>query len=142
MRSLDLSYNLIEIGEGAFQETALSGELTIPHSVVSIGDSALIGLASLDYLVLGKNIEYIGSYAFSNCLEFHGPLILTNNVKKIGEYAFCNCSSFNYIRLSDSITSIGDYAFCNLTGVNQLNKIPSSLITIGNYSFALIWLLK
>jgi len=82
--------------------------------------------ARVTNVVLGENIETIGSAAFQNCANLK---IATNNSTKlqtIANYAFYNCqslTSFVIPKISSSITvytSIGYKAFYNCTSLSTL----------------------
>lgn len=58
--------NLAEIEHHAFQYTSFLGEITIPDSVTSIGDSAFNNSA-LSRVTIGAGVASIGIGAFSSC---------------------------------------------------------------------------
>jgi len=82
------------IGERAFSQDNLAGELIIPDSVVTIGDRAFestsafgSGSNDLTKVTFGNKVETIGSYAFYNN-RLTGELIIPDSVVTIGVGAF------------------------------------------------------
>ncbi|MGI6493366.1 MAG: leucine-rich repeat protein [Candidatus Methanomethylophilaceae archaeon] len=69
--------------------------MTIPDSVISIGNYAFHGCAGLTSVTIG------------------------NSVTSIGDRAFYNCTGLTSVTIPDSVTSIGDYAFHNCTGLTK-----------------------
>jgi hypothetical protein len=107
--------------------------VTIPNSVITIGDYAFNNCRGLS-LIIFNSVITIGSYAFLNC---HGLISVTipNSVTTIGERAFMYCYGLTSVTIPNSVTTIGDHAFydChNLTSVN----IPNSVTNIENGAFA------
>ena len=96
---------LTEIPLRLFESTGLLS-ITIPDSVVSIGDEA-----------------------FDHCLELTS-ITIPDSVTSIGQDAFYNCTSLTSITIPDSVTSIGHYAFQDcpyLTSVTVLAETPPTL---------------
>ena len=54
------------IGDYAFSGLPITS-ITIPDSVINIGDGAFSVCVSLETIILGKSVEYVGLYAFLNC---------------------------------------------------------------------------
>ena len=97
------------------------------------------------YVVLGKNVEEIGRYAFyknmkliafecsnktkeirSNCFSdcyklkfFYGP-----RLKSIGEKVFNSCISLEAFICPKSLTELGDYAFCDCERLKEFKFSP------------------
>lgn len=110
----------IIIGEGvvnipayfASNCTSLTGSLTIPNSVVTIGEKA-----------------------FYNCSGFTGSLTIPNSVTNIESNAFYGCTGFSEnLTLGQSLASIGNSAFYNacenLSTFTVLTETPPSLGTL------------
>ena len=139
--SLDLSQatSLTTIGDYAFNYCYnLTGDLVIPSSVTSIGDSAFshTRFTSLD-LSNATSLTTIEQCAFEDCENLTGDLMIPSSVTNIGETAFGNCYNINSLDLSQatSLKDIGQGSFeicANLTG-NLV--IPSSVTNIGSSAF-------
>lgn len=75
---------LKKIGESAFSECAsLSGTLTLPESLISIGDYAFDHCSFTGELYLPNSLEYIGSGAFSQAGFFVGGLRIPDKITKL-----------------------------------------------------------
>ena len=146
-----------EIAMGAFAATDFNHlmlqKITIPESVVKIGDDAFEGIffknkGLTDVYYQGSlsgwlEIEF-GDY-YSNPMVYadnlyingellQGDIIIPEGTGKIGDYAFYNCSGLTSITIPDSVTSIGDYTFSNCDGLTSIT-IPDSVTSIGSYAF-------
>ncbi|MBQ8389028.1 MAG: leucine-rich repeat domain-containing protein [Clostridia bacterium] len=95
-------------GPGSFK----GGNLVIPakspdgDTVVGIGDSAFLGVASLKSAELPTSIGYIGAYAFyGSSLE---AVELPDGVDEIGECAFSNCRALTRIDVGSGNASYTD----------------------------------
>ena len=74
-------------------------DVTIPNSVISIGESVFTGCESLT------------------------SITIPNSVTSIGNWAFYGCSSLTSITIPNSVTTIGDWAFKGCTNLIAI-KIP------------------
>ena len=59
---------------------------------------------------MGKNVQYIYSYAFYNCISLIS-IIIPDKVTSIGSYAFQYCSSLKTVSIGSSLSSMNSYAF-------------------------------
>jgi hypothetical protein len=109
---------VIEIVDHAFaQQYSITG-ITIPVSIVSIGENAFYptGLtaitvvpanpaySSLDGVLFNKNQTELIRYPDRKA----GNYIIPNSVMAIGDWAFINCDDLTSIAIPDSVTAIGD----------------------------------
>lgn len=163
--TLTLGRNLRTIGESAFCESTYTGSLTIPDSVVEIGERAFYQCENLNgTLTLGKNLRTIGKEAFSGCAftgsltipegiteiadgtfsslyqssgMFTGKLTLPSTLKTIGAEAFAYTDFSGELLIPDGVTSIGTHAFKECDGFGGLLSLPDSVKTVGEWAFYL-----
>ena len=107
------------IGDGKCEVAGIGdggAHLTVPavspkgETVVGIGDSAFLGLASLKSITLPESVTYIGAYAFyGSSLE---RIELHDGVAEIGECAFSNCRA-----LTGIFVDSGNEKYTDMDGV-------------------------
>ena len=163
--TLTLGKNLRTIGAFAFCESRYTGSLTIPDSVVEIGERAFYQCENLNgTLTLGKNLRTIGKEAFSGCAftgsltipegiaeiadgtfsslyqssgMFTGKLTLPSTLKTIGASAFSYTDFSGELLIPDGVTGIGANAFKECDGLGGLLSLPDSVKTVGEWAFYL-----
>lgn len=163
--TLALGKNLRSIGEFAFRESTYTGSLTIPDSVVEIGERAFYKCENLNgTLTLGRSLRTIGKEAFYWCAftgsltipegvaeiadgafsslyqfnrdrMFNGTLTLPSTLKTIGAEAFAYTDFSGDLLLPDGVTSIGARAFDECDGFGGTLSLPDSVKTVGESAF-------
>jgi hypothetical protein len=112
----------------------ISGNVTIPSSVTTIGDNAFFG-TSLTGITFAQNsqLKTIGNSAFRSCTSLTG-ITIPASVTSIGDSAFSGCTSLTSVTIQEGVTSIGYQAFSGCTSLTGIT-IPSSVTSIGAWAF-------
>lgn len=94
---------------------------------------------SIEKVVIGSGVTYIGSAAFIECYNLTSVTI-PNTVTHIGAAAFSYCLSLTAVTLPGGLEIIGGacFTYSGLTGI----KIPASVYQIDDYAFAYCLSLK
>ena len=124
------------IGVNAFNNCkSLMCEISLPHSLKRIDNSAFSSSAIKGNLALPKGLEEIGSGAFSGCSGLTGSLTIPSGVHVIYSSAFSSCGFTGNLTLPMGLTEIQSQAFSGTKFKGELN-IPSTVTTIGDSAFA------
>ncbi len=111
----------------------VEGELIIPDSVTSIGNSAFYFCTGLTSVTIGNSVTSIGSYAFSVCTGL-ASVTIPDSVTSIGNCAFSVCTGLTSVTIPDSVTSIGSSAFSGCNGLSSIT-IGNGVTSIGSFAF-------
>lgn len=119
-----LPKSVTKIGDYAFCNTELT-DVTIPDSVISIGDGAFQYCYGLESIAVPGSVAVIGNWAFYECTSLS---LVTINIgtECIGNGAFGNCSSLTSIMLPDSVTDIGEESIGYQYNISEWDNIPVS----------------
>lgn len=88
---LNIPESVYTIGRQAFGHNDFNGTLILPSELISLGDGAFVGCWRLSGVIeIPENIVAIPSYLFQGCSSIEG-VILNKNIEVIGSYAFGDC---------------------------------------------------
>lgn len=158
--SLTLAPNVDVISYGSFSECgSLSGTLSLPETLLYIGERAFSGCGFSGNLVLPNSVEYIGELAFYRAGNFVGTLRIPDKINILYRSTFSSPSStgsFNRLDLNNVI-ELGEGCFygcgfkggelvipegikeipeeCFISSHFSTVKFPSTLKTIGSRAF-------
>ena len=122
------------IDSSAFSECTSLITVTIPNSVINIGDNAFFSCTSLTSVTIPDSVTVIDSYAFYGCTALKS-ITIPEKVTNIGLNAFTNCTALTSIAIPDSVTDIDSYAFSECAALTSVT-IGSGLLTIDIFSFS------
>ncbi len=126
LNSLTIGSKVQSIPAGIFKDCSFSGCLTLPNTLLTIGDNAFQNCSGFTGdLIIPDNVTTIGGNAFNGCSGFTGDLTIGNAVETIGEYAFANCTGLQgTLTIGESFNHfVGTWgkAFDNCSGLTVLN---------------------
>ena len=124
--------SVISIGESAFQWSHITS-ITIPHSVTSIGHAAIAYIPTITSITIPNSLTSTGTSVCQGCSNLQSVTI-ENGVTSIGNSAFLYCPSLESITIPNSVTSIGSSAFQGGTSLESIT-IPNSVTSIGECAF-------
>ncbi len=122
------------ICDNAFVECCNLLQISLPSSIVTIGNSAFEECHCLENIVIPNGVKNIGEKAFSWC-ESMESINIPNSVKSIGEFAFFNCLSLQSIIIPNCLTNISDGMFEGCAYLQHI-KIPNTVTRIGRHTFS------
>lgn len=94
LKSIDLR-NVRILTDGALQNSVALENVTLPDSLVTLGDGVFSGCAQLRSVKGGRNVRQIGDGCFSGCAALTDFGDLEKNVTRVGSLAFLNCGWFH-----------------------------------------------
>lgn len=124
--------NVAKIGERAFSGCIGLKEIILPQSLTEIGEYAF-NKTALASITLPQSIDKVGNGWFSDC-KYLETVNFDGKIKEIGNSAFIGCISLKNIEIPSSVVSIGNSAFYGCTSLKNI-EIPSSVVSIGNFAF-------
>lgn len=139
LKRVVLPAKLVAIGEQAFRETSMTGNIDFPEGLEFIGPSA-IGLCYGETnrksfngeLRLPSTLKYIWNEAFSET-DFSGELVLPAGLKYIGDSAFARCHYLNgKLHIPDGIEYVGGSAFYRVLGLSGQLTFPQKESIVRN----------
>ena len=120
------------IGKNAFSDMTSLTSITLPDSLISVGEAAFSGCGIIN-ITLPSGVTEIGLDAFADCTELEF-ISIPDGVTVIPEGLFFMCSALSSISLPKNLTAINEAAFGNCTSLTEIT-IPNSVITIGDGAF-------
>ena len=121
---------VLEIGERAFYECLTVGYVTLPDTIVKLGDWCFTN-SLISEINIPSSVNKIGDYAFAGSIL--SKIEISEGLRTIGYSAFSGCN-FETIELPDSVKIIGEVAFRNCKDLKTV-YIPSSVYIIGDGAF-------
>ncbi len=94
LKSIDLKNVRILTG-GALSDCVALESVTLPDSLIALGDGVFSGCARLRSVKGGRNVRQIGDGCFSGCAVLTDFGELEKNVTHVGSWAFQNCGWFH-----------------------------------------------
>lgn len=128
--------NMTEIPEYAFYYSKYLKYVELPDSVIALNKSSFSYCSALTNIKIPKNLETIGSSAFSSSfsVDANVELVLPESLISIGSFAF-DYSNLSGIKILGNITEIPNRAFNNAKYLKRV-ELPDSVTILNNMSFS------
>ena len=88
----------------------IAGSRTVKKGTKLIADAAFLSCKNLTDITIPNSVINIGENAFNGCSGLKN-LTIPNSVTSIGDFAFSNCTQLTNVTVSDSVISIGAFTF-------------------------------
>lgn len=115
------------IGNGAFRGNRNIKYITLPSTLVSIGEYAFAE-SGVGYISIPEGITEIPAYCFADSRLFEAKL--PESLTVIGDHAF-DTINLHFLKVPDNVTYIGSYAISGGYGAETHVYLPASVIYIG-----------
>lgn len=102
---------------------------------IIIKDGAFNRCSKLTGITLPNSVVNIGNNTFNNCSNLTG-ITLPNSIINIGDKTFQQCSKLSSITIPSGVTSIGSDAFRLCTGLTSITVEATTPPTLGNRAFS------
>lgn len=146
-----------DVTEIAYYPEGLTGDYVIPDTIKVIGGGVFIGKANMVKITIPASVVNIGNGAFESCVNLSEVLFVEGEeLLTIGDKAFYRCTALKSIKLPERTLSLGENcfdgsglsdidfggvrtiaanAFGNTKSLSVLT-IPASVTEIGKYAFS------
>ena len=124
IKSITIKDGVRTIGSYSFSRCLNVTSVKFSKTLSSIGSNAFSSCKFTD-IELPGSLEYIGMYAFSNCINLTNVEI-PPRVNYIGEGAFYNCTGLNSLKITGKSSSLCMFSFSDCTGLTTIS-IPKGL---------------
>lgn len=126
-------FPVTKIADSAFSFRTTLTNITIPDSVLQIGQNAFYGCSGLLSATIGSGVTTLPRNAFTECVGLTS-VSLGANVKTLGDYAFNNCKKLTSITFPAGFESMGTRAFALCAELTSIT-FPQSVTAIGSEAF-------
>ncbi len=154
----NVSYDVTEIGNYAFQGNTTITEIVLPEGIKTIGADCFERMTKLTKVNIPQTVESIfrfessgngitqnesnyqgGLLIIDNCLlkvkkELTGQVDVPEGTRLVAGYAFSGCKELTRISLPETVTEVGPYAFESCKKLGEIN-LPKGLKVIHKGTF-------
>ena len=130
-------YTVASIGIYAFNKNNSFTSVTIPGSVIDIGEGAFYGCSRLKSVSILEGVRIIGPYAFGDCLLMTS-ISIPGSIVRIGEGAFIKCRDLMKVFChADSVPNTANDAFSTTNIDRAMLRVPEG--SVNSYKATLPW---
>lgn len=130
----NLSYKVTSIAANAFKNNKKITKVVMGNNIQTIGSSAFLGCTNLKTVTLGKKLTSVGTGAFKNCSSLK-KIIIPDKVTSIGNTAFSGCKKLTSVTMGTGLRKIGKEAFYKCSKLNTIVIKSKKLAGVGKNAF-------
>lgn len=119
LKNITLPSTVVEIGDNAFEDCEALTEIVIHDKALVIGKRAFEGCEKLEKIYLGKNITKIGEYCFKDCKKI-SRIEIPDGIMSIEKGLFNNCEKLVEVVIPVSVTEIGERVFYGCDDIERI----------------------
>lgn len=134
LTTVTIPQSVVEIGNGAFSGCNSISSLTLPNNLQKMGHTVFSSCTSLTNITIPSSVTSIGEDAFNGCTNLKS-VVMNEGLKSLGDEVFYGCSNLESVNLPNSIETIGISCFLGCAKLTSAN-IPSALLAVHNYMFS------
>ncbi len=121
------------LGDEVFAQNKRISSVTVPDSVINMGNGVFENCTELAVVTLSSNIERIPARLFAGCSALKA-IQIPDGVISIGNSAFSGCSGLGFVEIPDTVTAIASEAFQNCSNLSEIS-ISKNLNNLGSHAF-------
>ena len=107
--------------------------VTIPDTVVVVGESAFENNQKVQFVVIPKSVKRLDAYVFWGCNNLE-EVVLGKGLTAVDEYSFAGCTGLKQITIPENIQSIDAQAFAGCVNLTDI-YIPATVTGIAEDAF-------
>ena len=130
---VQLNEGLQIIGEGAFRGCLALRSLSLPSTVMELGNEAFYCCEKLSEAHLNEGLRVVGELAFYGCTALRS-ITIPSTVTELGDDVFFNCSNLAKVQLNEGLLTIGACTFLDCTSLQNVT-LPSTVMELGAGAF-------
>lgn len=128
--------SVVGIGDNAFSNCSNLTSISIPDSLQYMKSSSFYGTGYYNDASNWENdVLYVGNHLVATMESFSGEYAIKPGTLTIADWAFSSRSGLTGITIPEGVHYIGDNAFSSCTGLTTV-VIPNSVTIIGNNAFS------
>ena len=131
--SIGINSGVTRIGADSFT-FCLTGRVSIPTTVTSIGNGAFNYCMRLKSLAIPNSVTELGEATFANCTQLVN-LAIGAGVTRITPQLFMNCRSLENVTLPRRVTAIDREGFSGCTALKAIVILATDFSSIGADAF-------
>ena len=109
--------------------TSLTGEFTIPDTVLSISDYAFDSQPNVTKVNIPASVVEVGEAVFANCISLTSVEFATgSNVTSFGTEMFSGCTALESVKLPEDLDSIPDKTFYKCKALLSVSALKAKSI--------------